>query len=106
MNESDVVIMKIDPGSTQTTVWRDVVPGVVLKPKTKKVLAYDGKALEHSLEDINLTVGDKCLEIEVMIGEDLAVPVLLGEDLPLEELINERKDGKMSKKRQESLWQC
>ena len=106
MNESDVVIMNIDSGCTQTTVWRDVVPGVVLKPKTKKVLASDSRALEHSLADINLTVGDKCLEIEVMIAEDLAVPVLLGEDLPLEELISEGKDGKMSKKRRESLWQC
>ena len=94
VNESDVVLMKIDSGCTQTTVRRDIIPGIVLKPETKKVLAHDGRALEHSLADINLTVGDKCFEIEVMIAADLAVPVSLGEDLPLEELINEGKDGK------------
>ena len=98
VNESDVVIMKNYSGCTQTTVRRDVVPGVVLMPKTKKVLAYDGRALEHSLADINLTVGDICFEIEVIIAEDLVVPVLLGEDLPLEELVNEGKDGKNSPK--------
>ena len=58
-----------------------------IKKDRKRTVGNVGKAIEHSLADVELSVEGRKFKVEALVNDRLNIPVLLGEDLPLEELI-------------------
>ena len=107
LNKGPEVEMQVDTGCCRTTVRKDLLPNVLLKPGRSEMTVANGNKRKYSLADVILTVKDQEYPLEVAVAEKLAVPVLLGVDLPLEDLwidnVSTDKLEKAYKKRKEGL---
>ncbi len=107
LNKGPEVEMRVDTGCCRTTVRKDLLPNVLLKPGLSEMRVANGNILKYHLADVILTVKDQEYPLEVAVAEKLAVPVLLGVDLSLEDLwidnVSTDKLEKAYRKRKEGL---
>ena len=89
INGQPDVCMRVDTGSSQTIVRRNLLDSNKKEQGTIDIHVADGTSVRCPLFNTEIKVDGRVYNRTVAAMETMPVPVLLGRDLPLEEMIQD-----------------